>query len=57
MDYPRSSASTSSEANCRAPARVPERPEYKHAGGWRIVDPRVWNTAQVALAGRRKRAA
>jgi DNA invertase Pin-like site-specific DNA recombinase len=38
-------------------ARVLKRPEYKQAGDWRIVDPRVWNAAQAALAGRRKRAA
>jgi hypothetical protein len=38
-------------------ARVLKRPEYKQAGEWRIVDPRVWNAAQVAPAGRRKRAA
>jgi DNA invertase Pin-like site-specific DNA recombinase len=38
-------------------ARVLKRPEYKQAGDWRIVDPRVWNAAQDALAGRRKRAA
>jgi DNA invertase Pin-like site-specific DNA recombinase len=38
-------------------ARVLKRPEYKQAGEWRIVDPRVWNAAQVALARRRKRAA
>jgi DNA invertase Pin-like site-specific DNA recombinase len=37
-------------------ARVLKRPEYKQAGDWRIVDPRVWNAAQAALAGRRKRA-
>jgi DNA invertase Pin-like site-specific DNA recombinase len=38
-------------------ARVLKRPEYKQAGDWRIVDPRVWNAAQAALARRRKRAA
>jgi DNA invertase Pin-like site-specific DNA recombinase len=38
-------------------ARLLKRPEYKQAGDWRIVDPRVWNAAQVALARRRKRAA
>jgi hypothetical protein len=38
-------------------ARVLKRREYKQAGDWRIVDPRVWNAAQAALAGRRKRAA
>jgi DNA invertase Pin-like site-specific DNA recombinase len=37
-------------------ARVLKRHEYKQAGEWRIVDPRVWNAAQAALAGRRKRA-
>jgi DNA invertase Pin-like site-specific DNA recombinase len=35
-------------------ARVLKRPQYKAAGDWRIVDPRVWNAAQVALASRRK---
>jgi DNA invertase Pin-like site-specific DNA recombinase len=38
-------------------ARVLKRTEYKRAGEWRIVDPRVWNAAQEALARRRKRAA
>ena len=38
-------------------ARVLKRGEYKQAGDWRIVDPRVWNAAQAALASRRKRAA
>jgi hypothetical protein len=38
-------------------ARVLKRPEYKQACEWRIVDPRVWNAAQAALARRRKRAA
>jgi DNA invertase Pin-like site-specific DNA recombinase len=38
-------------------ARVLKRPEYKQAGDWRIVDPRVWNAAQDSLARRRKRAA
>jgi DNA invertase Pin-like site-specific DNA recombinase len=38
-------------------ARVLKRPEYKLAGDWRIVDPRVWNAAQAALARRRKRTA
>jgi hypothetical protein len=28
-------------------ARVLKRPEYKQAGEWRIVDPRVWNAAQA----------
>jgi DNA invertase Pin-like site-specific DNA recombinase len=37
-------------------ARVLKRPEYKQAGEWRIVDPRVWNAAQDSLARRRKRA-
>jgi hypothetical protein len=37
-------------------ARVLKRPQYKQAGDWRIVDPRVWNAAQEAIAGRRKRA-
>jgi hypothetical protein len=36
-------------------ARVLKRSEYKRAGDWRIVDPRVWNEVQAALAGRRKR--
>jgi|ERR1035437_224607 DNA invertase Pin-like site-specific DNA recombinase len=36
-------------------ARVVKRPEYKRMGEWRIVDPRVWNDAQEALARRRKR--
>jgi len=36
-------------------ARVIKRPEYKMAGEWRIVDPRIWNDAQEALASRRKR--
>ena len=36
-------------------ARILKRPEYKWAGEWRIVDPRVWNDAQQALARRRKR--
>jgi DNA invertase Pin-like site-specific DNA recombinase len=38
-------------------ARMLKRPEYKQAGGWRIVDPRVWNAAQASLARRRKHAA
>jgi len=38
-------------------ARVLKRPEYKQAGNWRIVDPRVWNAAQDSLSRRRKRAA
>ena len=36
-------------------ARALKRPEYKQAGDWRIVDPRVWNAAQDSLARRRKR--
>jgi DNA invertase Pin-like site-specific DNA recombinase len=36
-------------------ARVIKRLEYKQAGEWRIVDPRVWNAAQDALANRRTR--
>ena len=36
-------------------ARVVKRPEYKRAREWRIVDPRIWNDAQNALARRRKR--
>lgn len=36
-------------------ARVIKRAEYKMAGEWRIVDPRIWNDAQEALASRRKR--
>jgi DNA invertase Pin-like site-specific DNA recombinase len=36
-------------------ARVIKRPEYKRAGEWRIVDPRVWNAAQDSLTTRRKR--
>jgi DNA invertase Pin-like site-specific DNA recombinase len=35
-------------------ARVIKRPEYKWAGEWRIVDPRIWNDAQAALSKRRK---
>lgn len=27
-----------------------KRAEYKQAGDWRIVDPRVWNAAQEAQA-------
>jgi site-specific DNA recombinase len=38
-------------------ARVIKRPEYKWAGDWRIVDPRIWNDAQMALTARRKRGA
>jgi DNA invertase Pin-like site-specific DNA recombinase len=38
-------------------ARVLKRPEYKQAGDWRVVDPRVWNAAHAALARRRKRPA
>lgn len=38
-------------------ARMIKRPEYKMAGSWRIVDPRVWNDAQDALMRRRKRPA
>jgi hypothetical protein len=36
-------------------ARMLKRPEYKQTGEWRIVDPRVWNAVQDALATRRKR--
>ena len=36
-------------------ARVIKRPEYKRAGEWRIVDPRIWNDVQQALMSRRKR--
>jgi DNA invertase Pin-like site-specific DNA recombinase len=36
-------------------ARVVKRPEYKQAGEWRIVDPRIWNGAQDSLARRRTR--
>ena len=36
-------------------ARVVKRPEYKRAGDWRIIAPRIWNEVQAALAGRRKR--
>ena len=36
-------------------ARVIKRPEYKLAGNWRIVDPRIWNGTQEALRRRRKR--
>jgi DNA invertase Pin-like site-specific DNA recombinase len=36
-------------------ARVVKRSEYKRAGEWRIVDPRIWNDAQEALLSRRKR--
>jgi len=36
-------------------ARVIKREEYKWAGEWRIVDPRVWNDALSALSSRRKR--
>jgi hypothetical protein len=35
-------------------ARVVKRAEYKIAGESRIIDPRVWNDAQEALARRRK---
>jgi hypothetical protein len=38
-------------------AQVLKRTEYKQARDWRIVDPRVWNATQAALARRRKRAA
>jgi DNA invertase Pin-like site-specific DNA recombinase len=38
-------------------ARVLKRTEYKLGGDRQIVDPRVWNAAQAALARRRKRAA
>lgn len=38
-------------------ARLVKRVEYKRAGEWRIVDPRIWNDAQEALARRRKRPA
>jgi hypothetical protein len=31
-------------------ARVLKRAEYKQAGAWRIVDPRVWNATQDSLA-------
>jgi DNA invertase Pin-like site-specific DNA recombinase len=37
-------------------ARVIKRPEYKRASEWRIVDPRIWNETQDAMATRRKRA-
>ncbi len=37
-------------------ARVVKRAEYKRAGDWRIVDPRIWNDAQEALVKRRRRA-
>jgi DNA invertase Pin-like site-specific DNA recombinase len=36
-------------------ARAIKRPEYKWAGKWRIVDPRIWNEAQASLVNRRKR--
>lgn len=36
-------------------ARILKRPEYKWAGEWRIVDPRVWNDTQDALQRRRRR--
>jgi DNA invertase Pin-like site-specific DNA recombinase len=36
-------------------ARVVKRPEYKWPGGWRIIDPRIWNETQQALMTRRKR--
>jgi len=36
-------------------ARVIKREEYKGTGEWRIVDPRIWNAAQQAVMGRRKR--
>jgi DNA invertase Pin-like site-specific DNA recombinase len=36
-------------------ARVVKRPEYKWASEWRIIDPRIWNETQQALARRRKR--
>ncbi|HLI76843.1 MAG TPA: recombinase family protein [Acidobacteriaceae bacterium] len=37
-------------------ARVLKRPEYKRAGSWRVVDPRIWNDAQASLVRRQKRA-
>jgi DNA invertase Pin-like site-specific DNA recombinase len=36
-------------------ARAIKRTEYKMAGAWRIVDPRIWNDAQDALVSRRRR--
>lgn len=36
-------------------ARVIKRNEYKGAGAWRIIDPRIWNDAQAGLARRRRR--
>ena len=36
-------------------ARLIKREEYKAAGEWRIVDPRILNQAQLALRSRRRR--
>jgi DNA invertase Pin-like site-specific DNA recombinase len=36
-------------------ARIVGRKEYKRAGEWRIIHPKVWNAAQTALASRRRR--
>jgi hypothetical protein len=36
---------------------IVKRDTYKLAAPGRIVDPRVWNDAQAAMASRRKRAA
>jgi hypothetical protein len=38
-------------------ARIVKRSEYKRAGEWRVVSPKVWSDAQAALASRRKVAA
>lgn len=35
-------------------ARIVKREEYKRGAEWRIVDPRVWNDAQAAMAARRR---
>lgn len=35
-------------------ARIVGREEYKRAGEWRIIHPKVWNAAQDALAKRRR---
>ena len=35
-------------------ARTLKRAEYKWSGNWRIVDPRIWNQAQSAIASRRR---
>ena len=48
---------TAAELGCHPTmvARIIKRTEYKRAGEWRIVDPRIWNDAQEALVRRRTR--